>query len=476
MCGSTPTLLLDSGSASGNPLPGAKVKKNLVNISSPITDRTLKIEYRPIESLSPNPSNARIHTDRQIRQIAASITTFGLNWPILIEQTGVVIAGHARLEACKLLRRADIPVILIDHLTEHQKVAFALADNKLTENSTWDERLLRDQLQILTDAELDFNLDVIGFEVAEIDMIVESVDSPGPNLIDSADAEIEPVLSKPVSRRGDVWRLGEHRILCGDALCKDDYRKLMGEKRADAVFTDPPYNVPISGHAGGKGKVQHREFAMASGEMSPSDFTEFLMNVCELLAANSSPESLIYIFMDWRHMGELLTAGRAAFADLRNLCVWVKNNGGMGSLYRSQHELIFLFGNGGSHRNNVQLGKFGRSRTNVWNYPGVNSFSRSTDEGNLLALHPTVKPVNLVADAIKDCTAHRGLVLDPFLGSGTTVIAAARTGRVCYAMDIDPTYVDAAVRRCQKHAGLTAINESTGETFERCEETAHASE
>lgn len=369
-------------------------------------------------------------------------------------------------------------VILIDHLTEHQKTAFALADNKLTENSTWDEPLLRDQLQILTDAELDFNLEVIGFEVAEIDMIFENVDSPGPSSIDSADAEIEPVLSKSVSRRGDVWRLGEHRILCGDALCKDDYRKLMGEKRADAVFTDPPYNVPISGHADGKGKIQHREFAMASGEMSPSDFTSFLTNVCKLLAANSFPESLHYICMDWWHMGELLSAGRSAYTDLRNLCVWVKNNAGMRSLCRSQHELVFVFGNGGSHRNrnNVQIGKCGRSRTNVWNYPGVNSFSRSTSGGNLSALHPTVKPVNLVADAIKDCTARRDVVLDSFLGSGTTVIAAARTGRVCYAMDLDPAYVDAAIRRCQRHSGLTAINESTGQTFEQCEETNHDNE
>jgi DNA modification methylase len=438
--------------------------------------RKIAIDYRPIESLRPNPTNARIHTDRQIRQIENSIRAFGLNWPILVGQNWLVIAGHGRLLACKALGLTEVPVIHLEHLTEAQRTAFALADNKLTENSCWNERLLGEQLKVLAEAELDFDIEAIGFETAELDLFIEGIDSPGSDATDPADEEIESVLSRSVSRRGDVWKLGDHRILCGDALCESDYRTLMGERKADVVFCDPPYNVRISGHAGGKGRTRHREFVMASGEMSPREFTKFLANACALLAAYSSPESLHYICMDWRHMGELLIAGRSAYTDLKNLCVWVKSNGGMGSMYRSQHELVFVFANGSSHRNNVQLGKFGRSRTNVWNYPGVNSFARSTKEGNLLDLHPTVKPVALVADTIKDCTARGDVVLDPFLGSGTTVLAAARTGRVCYAMELDPLYVDVAIRRSQKHAGLIAINESTGQTFQKCEENDHGKE
>jgi DNA modification methylase len=237
------------------------------------------------------------------------------------------------------------------------------------------------------------------------------------------------------------------------------------------VFTDPPFNVKISGHAGGLGTIQHREFQMASGEMSETQFIDFLTQVFNLLTRHGVEGSLHYVFMDWRHTREILEAGKAAYTELKNLCVWVKDNGGMGSLYRSQHELVFVFKSGtATHRNNIQLGQFGRYRTNVWTYPGVNSFARSTDEGNLLALHPTVKPVALVADAIMDVTARGDIVLDPFLGSGTTVIAAERTGRVCYGMEIDPEYMDTTIRRWQSFTGLTAAHGISGRSFTELEQ------
>ena len=230
----------------------------------------------------------------------------------------------------------------------------------------------------------------------------------------------------------------------------------MAGRRADMGFTDPPYNVKIAGHAGGLGTIQHQNFKMASGEMTASQFTDFLAQVFTCMASHSAEGSLHYIFMDWRHIQEILAAGKQVFSELKTVCVWSKGSGGMGSLYRSAHELVFVFKNGkDKHRNNVQLGQFGRYRTNVWNYPGANSFARKGEEGNLLELHPTVKPVALVADAIMDVSTRGGVILDPFLGSGTTVIAAERTGRICYGMELDPKYVDTAIRRWQSLTGLT---------------------
>jgi DNA modification methylase len=244
----------------------------------------------------------------------------------------------------------------------------------------------------------------------------------------------------------------------------------MDGKRASMVFTDPPFNVRIDGHATGLGAIHHKNFRMASGEMSDAEFTDFLAHSFELLLGHTINGSMHFVFMDWRHLPEILAAGQHVYTELKALCVWVKDNGGMGSLYRSQHELVLVFKNGkDSHRNNVQLGQFGRYRTNVWNYPGVNSFSRSTEEGNLLELHPTVKPVALVADAIMDCSARGDIVLDPSLGSGTTVIAAERTGRVCYGMEIDPLYVDTIVRRWQRFTGLSATHAVSGKSFDELE-------
>jgi DNA modification methylase len=423
----------------------------------------LKVIYLPTTSLKPHPQNPRVHSDKQVHQIAQSIETFGFNVPILVDDRQNVVAGHGRLLAAQKLGWKTVPVIELSHLSESQYKAFLIADNRLTENSSWDEQLLGEQLKVLSELELDFDLEVIGFETAEIDVLIdglETISAPDP------DDRLPALESSAVTVSGDLWQLGKHRVLCGDSLVSENYERLMNGAKADLVITDPPYNVVVDGHASGLGKVHHREFAMASGEMSAGEFTEFLGKAMALSMLVSQPGSLAYYFMDWRHMRQILAAGLVVYGEPKNLCVWAKNNGGMGSFYRSAHELIFLFKNGeASHRNNVQLGKFGRYRTNVWNYPSANTFSRSGPEGDLLALHPTPKPVALIADAIKDSTRRGALILDPFLGSGTAVIAAERAGRVCYGLELDPIYVDAVIRRWQRRTKREAIHVESGESF-----------
>src|SRR6266853_3831365 len=432
------------------------------------TDRAARvaISYRPISELKSDPQNPRVHSPKQIRQIARSIEAFGFVVPILVDASGKIIAGHGRISAAQLLGSSEIPTICLDHLTAAQVKAFMIADNRLTENSTWDDRLLAQHLKDLSLLELDFSLEVTGFEMGEIDMRIEDLEVTPAAAPDPGDA-LPPAAGPQVSRAGDLWLLGRRRVYCGDALDEGAYDALMQGDTAAMVFTDPPYNVLIDGNVSGLGAIQHREFAMASGEMDEAEFTAFLTRALGLLAGHSFDGSLHFICMDWRHMGELLGAAKQAYTELKNLCVWTKDNAGMGSLYRSQHELVWVFKNGrGRHRNNVQLGKHGRNRSNVWSYPGVNSFSRSGPEGNLLALHPTVKPVALVADALRDCSSRGEIVLDAFLGSGTTLIAAERTGRICRGLELDPLYVDTAVRRWQALTGQHAQHAGSGRLFE----------
>jgi DNA modification methylase len=346
----------------------------------------------------------------------------------------------------------------------------AIADNRLAEISVWDDRILAEQLKELSAVDLGFSVEITGFDIGEIDIRIESLDGEAGGKDDSAD-EIPPSTSKPpVSRVGDLWLLGPHRVYCGSALDPAAYASLMDGKLAAMVFTDPPYNVRIDGHASGLGAVQHRDFVMASGEMDEAEFKAFLTSSCALLAQNSIDGAIHFVCMDWRHIHELMAAGREVYSEFKNLCIWVKSNGGMGSLYRSRHELVFVFKKGdGTHRNNVQLGRFGRNRTNVWEYPGANSLGRGTEEGNLLALHPTVKPVAMVADAILDCSAPGDVVLDGFLGSGTTVIAAERARRRCYGLELDPGYVDTIIRRWQAFSGEGARHAETGRSFDDLE-------
>jgi DNA modification methylase len=434
----------------------------------------LKIVYRRIDTLQPDPSNPRRHSKKQIGQIAESIKVFGFIVPILIDRDGKKIAGHGRVLAARALGMTKVPTVCLDHLTPAQARVFMIADNKLTENAAWDDQLLAQQFKDLSLLGLDFSLEVTGFDMAEIDLRISSLEDR-PEDDDPADGVPGVAAGPPVSKLGDLWRLGRHRLLCGSALDTTAFTALMGEERGSVVFTDPPYNVPIDGHASGLGTIHHRPFPMASGEMNGAEFTAFLRQAFLNLAAFSVDGALHYICMDWRHVDELLAAGRGTYGAPKNLCVWVKDNAGMGSLYRSQHELLFVFKHGRHrHRNNVQLGQFGRNRSNVWHYPGANSFARCGAEGNLSALHPTVKPVAMIADAILDCSARGDIVLDGFVGSGTTVIAAERTGRRCYGIELDPVYVDTIIRRWQGLTGGTADHAASGRGFDDLAREAEA--
>ena len=429
---------------------------------------TLVVTMRPIDSLIPDPLNARVHTDHQVQQIANSIEAFTFNAPLLIDRYGRVIAGHGRLAACRLLGRTHVPTIMLEHLSETQVQAYRIADNALTDASTWDERLLAGQLQSLAAVDLDFSLEAIGFDLPEIDLRIQGLaDGDGE---EPEDVELPTADAVAISTLGDLWELGSHRILCNDALDPGSYERVLAGRKARLIFTDPPFDLKIGGHVSGNGAIKHREFPMASGEMDEAEFTQFLMRACDLMAQHSVPGSLHYLFMDWRHLKELLAAGSAIYDELKNICVWVKTNAGMGSFYRSQHEFVLVFKLGTApHVNNIQLGQYGRYRSNVWQYAGMNSFARTTEEGNLLAAHPTVKPLKLVADALMDASHRRDVVLDPFLGSGTTVIAAEATGRVASGIELDPLYVDTAIRRWQRRTGLSARHAETGQTFDEIE-------
>jgi DNA modification methylase len=417
----------------------------------------LKIKYKDPSRLRPRLKNARTHTAKQIKQIAASIKEFGFINPILTDSADGIIAGHARVEAAKLIGMSDVPTVRVDHLTPAQIRAFVIADNRLAEVAGWDRELLALELQELS-IELNFDVTVTGFETAEVDLLITELNEGAP---DEADEIPEIDRSVPaVSRPGDRWRIGDHFLLCGDALSKNSYVDLLGAQKAQMVFTDPPYNVAITGNVSGLGKVKHREFAMASGEMSPHEYTKFLGAAFMRLADFSTNGSIHFICIDWRHIRELLEAAAKPYSELKNLCVWAKTNAGMGSLYRSQHELVFVFKKGTApHVNNVELGRFGRNRTNIWNYSGTNIVGEDRDAE--LAMHPTVKPSRLVGDAILDCSKRGGIVLDVFAGSGTTLIAAERTGRRGFGIEIDPYYSDTIIRRFDQMYGLKAIHEKS---------------
>ena len=422
----------------------------------------MKITYRDPQDLRPNPSNSRLHTPEQIRQVARSIKTFGFLSPVLTDEKDLIVAGHCRAEAAKHNGLTSIPTIRVEHLTEAQKRAFIIADNRLAELSAWDERQLASELEQLQVLDLDFEITDIGFEIGEIDRLISDLHEEPQD--DPADRPIDPSNVSAVTRRGDLWALGKHLLFCGDALDPLSYRVLLGGERAQMIFADPPYNQPINGHVSGRGKVRHREFEFASGEMSSAEFTQFLEKVFRVMAASSVDGSIHFVCMDGPHLRELLDAAAGVYSAVKNICVWDKGRGGMGSLYRSQVEFVAVFKRGTApHRNNVQLSRFGRNRTTLWKYPGLNSFQKGRAKS--LAMHPTVKPVALVADAILDCSNPKGIILDPFAGSGTTLIATERTGRRGYAIELDPLYVDVALRRFFEVTGIEPVNLWTGATL-----------
>jgi DNA modification methylase len=406
------------------------------------------IELIPVDALKPYANNARSHSPAQIKQIARSIERFGFTNPVLADKNFGIIAGHGRVLAAKSLGYAQVPVLRVSHLSDTEKRAYILADNKLALNAGWDKETLAIELQGLIDAEFDVQL--TGFSIGESDIILNDAHEASLAASDEPeDAIPEPGESCPVTRPGDIWQLGRHRLICGDARNAEACAALLQGEKADMIFTDPPYNVPIDGHVSGLGAVKHREFAFASGEMSTEAFTTFLTVTLGQSATLCRDGAIAFVCMDWRHMGELLSAGHKVFTELKNLCVWNKTNGGMGTFYRSKYELVFVYKIGtAAHINTFGLGDGGRYRTNVWDYAGANTFRRERMED--LADHPTVKPVALVADAIRDVSKRGGIVLDPFGGSGTTLIAAEKTGRKARLIEVDPVYCDVIVRRLRR--------------------------
>lgn len=428
------------------------------------------IDLVPITKLKPNPLNARTHSKKQIKQIAASIKAFGFRFPILADDDDVIIAGHGRLEAAKLLGMSEVPAIRAGDLSEASKRALMIADNAIASKAGWDRERLAIELPALTPLLLAENIEisVTGFEIPEIDQLLVDFEEFAP---DPADESPAPTSGPPVSSIGDIWILGNHRLGCGNARVAADVDSLMNGETAAMCFLDPPYNVEVAAVVG-RGKIKHREFAEASGEMSSAAFVEFLKATMGNAARVCRAGALNYVCMDWRHMGELLQAGKAIYDAHINTCIWTKTNAGQGSFYRSAHEQIAVFRVGPvSHLNNVELGRHGRSRSNVWPYPGVNTFraGRLSD----LASHPTVKPIALVSDAMRDCTKRGDIVLDLFSGSGTTILAAEKVGRRGYGLEIDPAYVDGAIGRWQQATGRDAVHAVTGLTFS---ETVNESE
>ncbi len=423
----------------------------------------LNVENRSPRNLRPYACNARRHSKAQVRQIANSIERFGFTNPVLISDDGEIIAGHGRVEAAKLLGLETVPTLKLSHLTETERRAYVLADNKLALNAGWDTQMLATELQGLVD--LDFDVTLTGFSLAEVDLTLDAARDGDPNAPSGPEDDIPAMATTAVSRAGDLWGLGRHRLLCGDARESADYERLLDGAKVDLVFTDPPYNVPIDGHVCGLGRIRHREFAMGVGEMSEDAFTGFLATTLGRAASVCKDGAIAYVCMDWRHLGELLAAGRLAFTEFKNLCVWNKTNGGMGAFYRSKHELVAVFKVGTApHTNTFGLGDTGRYRTNVWDYPGISSLGAA--RGETLAMHPTVKPTALVADAIRDCSRRGESVLDAFGGSGTTLIAAESCGRSARVIEFDPLYCDVIIRRYERLTGKSARLVATNETFE----------
>lgn len=424
-----------------------------------------KLVHLDPSCLKPHPDNPRTHSKEQVRKIAASIKRFGFRNPVLVDDDYQVIAGHGRLMAAGELKLEKVPVVMLSGMTEAERRAYIIADNRLAECAGWDEARLASELAAIASLDPDFDLAYTGFDGGSLEKLLEQsiVGPTGPDV----EPEVDPD-APLVSRTGDTWILGSHRLVIGDARDPDVLDRLMAGEKAQMVITDPPYNVPINGHVCGLGKVRHAEFAMAAGEMSPAEFQGFLDATLGNMARVSRDGSIHFVFMDWRHMPEILGAGDKVYDELKNLVVWNKDNGGMGAFYRSKHELVFVFKKGkAKHVNNFELGQHGRYRTNVWDYPGISSVGHDRDDQ--LAMHPTVKPVAMIADAIRDCSKRGGIVLDAFGGSGTTLIAAEETGRKARLVEIDPRYADVTIRRWQAMTGKPAILEANGTAFDDLE-------
>lgn len=424
------------------------------------------LEWVDANTLRANPLNARTHPRKQINQLSAAIDHFNIITPILVEEDGQVVSGHAKLEAAKQLKLEKVPIIRISHLNKTQLRAFILADNKIAQNAGWDRERLSIELSELqlTLPALELNLEITGFSTAESDAIIADF---GERADDSID-DIPDLAKDGISKPSDLFALGNHRLTVGDARDEQTFKRLMQSEKAEMGFHDPPYNVKINGHVGGRGRTKHREFAFASGEMKPDQYRMLLKRSLHEASLHTKDGGISYVCMDWRHIRDLLDATSDVYTELKNICVWTKSTPGQGSFYRSQHELVCVFKTGTApHINTFELGQNGRNRSNVWPYQGANTFRAGRmDE---LKMHPTVKPVAMITDAMLDCSRRGSIVLDAFAGSGSTIVAAEKVGRRAFCIEIDPIYVDTAIRRWQALTGKDAVLEGTGKTFDELE-------
>ena len=403
----------------------------------------------------------RKHSAHQVHKLAESLNRFGFVFPILIDSLGRVVAGWGLVLAARRLGLTEVPAVSLTDLSDADLRMLRLALNRLADDAVWDRDALGLEFSDLLEFESQIDLEASGFEIGEIDGLL---DDHGYDQEDDL-PEVETGIT-PVSRVGDHWILGDHRLVCGDALRPESFAKVMGDDKAEMMFADPPYNVPVEGHVSGLGAVKHDNFAMASGELSSAEFQTFLKTSLGHAASRSINGAIHFVCMDWRHQRELIAAADEVYSELKNLCVWNKSNAGMGSLYRSKHELVFVFKVGKKpHINNVALGKWGRHRANVWDYVSQNALNGTRK--SKLALHPTAKPVAMIADAIRDCSNRGGLILDPFGGAGTTLIAAERTGRRARLIELEPTFVDVTIERWQRLTGGTALHAVSGKPFVR---------
>lgn len=415
----------------------------------------LQIQSLPIGSINLPPKNLRKNQQKQVLRLMESVREFGQVAPILVDEDLNLIDGQMLLEALSELDASEINCCIINHLTEDQLRLPRIALNTIQTKAEWDPLELGVEL-IELDA-LDFDLTITGLEVAELDSLMLMSTEP-------AEEDVPEAPDCPVTKPGDLWRLGAHRLYCGNALDEEAYASVLDGKTVQLVFTDPPYNLKIKNNVSGLGKVKHDDFAMGVGEMSADEFSEFLSSALSLCRDHSGKGSVFYVCMDWRQIHNLQRAAQKSGLHHINTCVWDKGNGGMGALYRSRHELVPVFCTDPVPAvNNIQLGKFGRNRTNVWQYPGANSKGSSANDA--LHLHATPKPIELVADAILDVTKPKAYVLDPFIGSGTTILAAEKTNRIAFGIELEPQFVDVAIVRWQKMTGKKAVHAETGLPF-----------
>lgn len=430
----------------------------------------LRTEYIAPSTLTPTSGSPRYHPKSQTRALSKSLQAFGQVLPILVDSDNRIISGLALWQVARELGLPEVMVIRIDYLSEPQVKALMIALNRLGDLSKWDDEALKTVLVDLQELELDFDIEATGFTEIEIELRVQDLDFTQPD-----EAPVVVGQGPTIVTAGELWKLGDHLLYSGDALQATSWQALMAAELADAVVTDPPFNVQIDGHVTGSGKHRHREFAVASGELSPSAFTEFLKTAMGHAHQWSTSGSVHHWAMDWRHVVEVGTAGQSTYERFLNMAVWAKNRPGMGSYLRSQHELFFIFAKGGAPaRNNVQLGRFGRSRSNIWSYPSAASLAKTSEEGNPLSFHPTVKPLALICDILLDCTVKGDIIADPFAGSGTTLIACEKLDRKARVIELDPAYCDLIIRRWQHWTGEPAVRDADGVRFTALEEEAQA--